>query len=151
MKRPKSTVLSVQTATDPDVLAWCRHVRDGLTVKNLLLHKMPFGVQETAAFMVANDERYTYQLLPDLQELVGELLPHEFEHLLGSLLSLAATTFVAIPLPDTRFFSYWGSAEELIAASAAAVAKLTGGEFHIDQKAFETGGSNGGLLQSDAC
>jgi hypothetical protein len=164
MKRPKSTVLSVQN--QDDVIAWGSHVRNGLNVKNMLLFNMPYSLQETVAFMVEAEERYTFQVLPDLEELVGELLPHEFEvslafvcmrfflfslvyywslqHLLGSLLSLAATTFVTIPLPNTRFFSYWESAEKLMEASTSTVAKLTDKEFHIEQKAFETGGSSGG-------
>lgn len=51
----------------------------------------------------------------------GSMLPFEFEHLLGRLLSLSRQTIVAGPLPSTRFFIYWPSLESLVTASVEAV------------------------------
>ena len=58
-------------------------------------------------------------VLPDLAVAVNDALPHEFERLLGSLMSLS--TFLVLPaaLPDQRYFSYWPSLEALVQAAAA--------------------------------
>ena len=66
-------------------------------------------------------ETFTYQVLSDLSMLPGTALPHEFEVLLGKLLSLSISTFIPTPLPNDRFFSYWRSAADLANAAARAV------------------------------
>ncbi len=42
--------------------------------------------------LVDRPETYTYQIMTDLEELVGDMLPHEFEELLGGYFSLGAST-----------------------------------------------------------
>ncbi len=58
-------------------------------------------------------------LLDDLQRMTGSLLHDEFLELLGSVLTLSRrTVLLQGKLPDTRFFSYWGSLDELVTAAA---------------------------------
>ena len=60
-------------------------------------------------------------LLDDLQRMTGSLLHDEFTELLGSILALSRrTVFLQGKLPDTRFFSYWGSLADLVEAAAGA-------------------------------
>jgi hypothetical protein len=61
------------------------------------------------------------QFFPDLEEFLGPLLPHEFEHLLGSVLCFSERTFVPSDLPDHRFFSYWEDTTSLMLAAGQAV------------------------------
>ena len=59
-------------------------------------------------------------LLDDLQRMTGSLLHDEFTELLGSILALSRrTVLLQGTLPDTRFFSYWNSLEDLVAEAAA--------------------------------
>ena len=62
-----------------------------LNLRSMLVASMPFDVPDTVALVANQPERFSFQLLPDLRELVMQQLPHEFEHLLGYLLSFAAT------------------------------------------------------------
>ena len=59
-------------------------------------------------------------IVQDLPRLTGSLLPGEFEHLLGAILTLARRVVLPSPLPPTRFFSYWQDTAALVDAAAAA-------------------------------
>jgi hypothetical protein len=72
----------------------------------------------------AKEVQWGAVVLPDLTTLVGDLLPHEFEGLLGAVLTLSRFVLLPDPLPDTRFFSYWADAGALVRAAAAAVDRV---------------------------
>ncbi len=59
-------------------------------------------------------------LVEDARPIIGDMLPHEFEVLLGALLATAPYTLVPAPLPNMRFFSYWPDAAALVGAAARA-------------------------------
>ena len=133
--RPDSTVLSVQQdgsgagsraedagssgGSDGAVTSRMGQLRDRLNLRNLLLgHSRSLG-GAVRALVAAADLRFHFLSLPDLAALASEdMLPHEFESLLGRVLPLARTLFVQAPLPDSRFFSYWKDADALVQAAA---------------------------------
>ena len=59
-------------------------------------------------------------IVSDLDGLVQDQLPHEFEITLGRIMTNARLTIVRLPLPDHRFFSYWETPEDLATAAAEA-------------------------------
>jgi hypothetical protein len=128
-KRPDGTVVSMQS--DEDAINQMVYLRDGLNIRSMLVCAMPFDVPDAVALVANQPERFSYQLLPDLRELVVQQLPHEFEHLLGYMLSFAGTTFIPVPLPDVRFFSYWDSAERLVSAAALAYSGVAKMQFTV--------------------
>ena len=127
-RRPLSTVISVQPgAAGEATLDVTASLRDRLQVQNLLLAYGADTVADSLSLIrkaqspLGAPLQFSYALASDLNELVGELLPHEFEHLLGALMLHAGTTFIGTPLPNTRFFSYWADPDELVKSAVRAL------------------------------
>jgi hypothetical protein len=60
------------------------------------------------------------QLLAGWEDLVQDMLPHEFENAIGRLLCQCDATIAPANLPISTFFSYWGTVHQLIAEATAA-------------------------------
>lgn len=72
-------------------------------VKLVLSHSVPWGAV----------------VVPDLAVLVNDVLPHEFESVLGSVMTLSNFLLLPPALPDSKYFSYWTSLASLVTAAAA--------------------------------
>lgn len=66
------------------------------------------------AELKASEARFALIVLADLPALVADMLPHEFETMVGDVLSLARYTAVPHSLPDATFFSFWESSRSLV-------------------------------------
>eukprot|EP01032_Pedospumella_encystans_P014321 gene14321-16455_t len=61
------------------------------------------------------------QIVPDLDLLVGNLLPFELEELLGNVLCRCNVTYVPSVLPNNAYFAFWESAAHLLHSAARAI------------------------------
>ena len=74
--------------------------------------------------LILEDVQWGAVVLTRLNSLVGSLLPHEFETVLGRVLSLAPYVVLPAALPDSTLFSFWPSVEALVHAAARAADRV---------------------------
>ena len=74
--------------------------------------------------LVDLDVNWGVVVVLDLETLVGQQLPHEFEAFVGRILDTCR--FVVLPslLPDTSFFSYWPDTATLVHAAARTAGRV---------------------------
>ena len=116
-KRVKNNV--VATAVDLDrVFPLPRRSRVGGDATSTALNRGKNTSHSTPADAVVAPwySYYDFDLviISDLEALSNNLLPHELEQLVASIILKARVTFVQAPLPDTRFFSYWEDVKSLV-------------------------------------
>lgn len=80
------------------------------------------------------DKYSCVQTILDLDIMRYDLLPFEYENTFGKLLCRCKYTYLPLNLPDTNYFSFWGSMKALVDSAIASVKTCAVTDENLDNK-----------------
>ena len=73
------------------------------------------------------------QIISNLEMLVNNLLPFEFEEVLGNILCRCSVTYIPQNLPDSAYFAFWDSGNHLLRSVERVIGSFCAISYDMDQ------------------